>query len=49
MLKKCVDLDNEIRDLIRIIGVKLTGTLKHGIYDVTVREIIENNEILADA
>jgi hypothetical protein len=29
-LKKCVDLENEIRSLIRIIGVKLTGTLKHG-------------------
>jgi len=49
VLKKCVDLENEIRGLIRIIGVKLPGTLKHGIYDVTVREIIDNNDILADA
>jgi hypothetical protein len=30
MLKKCVDLENEIRSLIRIIGVKLTAALKHG-------------------
>lgn len=36
MLKKCVDLENEIRSLIRIIGVKLSGTLKYGIYGVTV-------------
>ena len=49
VLKKCVDLENEIRGLIRIIGIKLPATLKHGIYDETVREIIENNEVLASA
>lgn len=49
VLKKCVDLENEIRGLIRVIGVKLPGTLKHGIFDITVREIIEHNEVLASA
>ena len=49
VLKKCVDLENEIRGLIRIIGIKLPGTLKHGIFDITVREIIEHNEVLASA
>lgn len=49
VLKKCVDLENEIRGLIRLIGVKLPGTLKHGIFDVTVRETIEKDETLASA
>jgi transposase len=49
VLKKCVDLENEIRGLIRIIGIKLPGSLKHGIFDITVREIIEHNEVLANA
>ena len=49
MLKKCVDLENEIRGLIRIIGVRLPGTLKHAIFDATLRETIEKNETVAGA
>jgi len=49
VLKKCVDLENEIRGLIRLIGVKLPGTLKHGIFDTTVRALIERNNTLASA
>jgi transposase len=49
VLKKCVDLENEIRGLIRLIGVKLPGTLKHGIFDDTVRETIEKDKTLASA
>lgn len=49
VLSKCVDLENEIRGLIRLIGVKLPSSVKHGIFDVTVRETIEQNETLARA
>lgn len=49
VLKKCVDLENEIRGLIRLIGVRLPGTLKHGIFDEAVRPAIEKNETLAAA
>ena len=41
VLKKCVDLENEIRGLIRLLGIKLPGTLKHGAYDTFVRQLIE--------
>lgn len=40
VLKKCVDLENEIRGLIRLLGVRLPGTLKHGAFDATVREAL---------
>jgi len=49
VLSKCVDLENEIRGLIRLIGVKLPTTVKHGIFDETVRETIERDENLASA
>jgi transposase len=49
VLKKCVDLENEIRGLIRLIGIKLPGTLKHGVYDVVVRELIERDRTLVHA
>lgn len=49
VLKKCVDLENEIRGLIRLIGIKLPGTLKHGVFDVTVRELVERDKTLAQA
>ncbi len=49
VLKKCVDLENEIRGLIRLIGIKLPGMLKHEIFDVVVRESIEPNKMLAKA
>jgi transposase len=49
VLKKCVDLENEIRGLIRLIGIKLPGTLKHGVYDGVVRELIERDRTLVHA
>ena len=41
MLKKCVDLENEIRGLLRLLGIKLPGTLKHGAYDAFVRQLLD--------
>lgn len=49
VLKKCVDLENEIRGLFRIVGVKLSGALKHGIFDATVRESVDQHPILSHA
>ena len=42
-LKKCVDLENEIRGLIRLPGIKLPGPLKHGAYDALVRQAVEEH------
>ena len=49
ILKKCVDLENEIRGLIRLLGIRLPGTLYHGVYDATVRQAIEADASMVDA
>jgi len=38
VLKKCVDLENEIRGLVRLLGIKLPSPLKHGAFDAAVRD-----------
>lgn len=47
VLKKCVDIENEIRGLIRLLGIKLPGTLKHGVFDTHVRELVVQHKTLA--
>ena len=49
MLKKCVDLENEIRGLIRLLGIRLPSTVKHGAYDTLVRQSIDAHAALAPA
>ncbi len=49
VLKKCIDLENELRGLVRLVGIKLPGTLKHGIFDSTIRDIVAEHPLLADA
>ena len=49
VLKKCVDLENELRGLIRLLGVRLPGTLKHGAFDAALREAIATHAALAPA
>ena len=49
VLKKCVDLENEIRGLIRLLGIKLPSPLKHGVFDAVIREGIKPNMKLAQA
>lgn len=48
-LKKCVDLENEIRGLFKVFGVKLPAKLGHGAYDAAVREVIEADVALSYA
>ncbi len=49
VLSKCVDLENEVRGLFKIFGIKLPPKLGHSAFDVTVRDIIEADETLSHA
>ncbi len=49
VLSKCVDLENEVRGLFKIFGIKLPPKLGHGAFDNTVRDIIEADEALSHA
>lgn len=46
MQRKCIDLENEIRSLLRIFGVVLPLRLSRGAFDVAVRETIETDHAL---
>ncbi|MEO9517080.1 MAG: IS110 family transposase [Paracoccaceae bacterium] len=49
LLKKTMDLANEVRGLLKIFGVRLPRTVKHGSFDGLVRPMIEMDDILAHA
>lgn len=49
LLKKTMDLANEVRGLLKIFGVRLPRTVKHGSFDRLVRPMIEIDEVLAHA
>lgn len=49
VLRKCVDLENEIRGLFKAFGIRLPKSLSHLRFDETVRPIIEANEGLSFA
>ncbi len=49
VLSKCIDLENEIRGLFKVFGIKLPPKLGHGAYDVAVRDIIEADKTLSHA
>jgi len=49
VLAKCIDLENEIRGLFKIFGIKLPPRLGHGAFDRTARDTIEADEALAHA
>jgi transposase len=49
ILKKCVDLENELRGLLRVFGVRLASKVPHGAYDAVVREQVESEPLLARA
>jgi transposase len=49
ILDKCIDLENEIRGLFKIFGIKLPPKLGHGAFDRMVRRIIEADEKLSHA
>tara|TARA_R110002124_G_scaffold285861_2_gene465082 strand:- start:3339 stop:4247 length:909 start_codon:yes stop_codon:yes gene_type:complete len=49
LLKKTMDLANEVRGLLKIFGVRLPRTVKHGSFDGLVRPMIEMDDVLAHA
>ncbi len=49
VLSKCVDLENEVRGLFKVFGIKLPPKLGHGAFDPKVRPVIETDEMLSHA
>ncbi|WP_376867040.1 IS110 family transposase [Brevundimonas staleyi] len=49
MQRKCIDLENEIRGLLKVFGVKLPMRLSRGAFDVAVRDTIESDAGLSRA
>lgn len=49
LLKKTMDLANEVRGLLKIFGIRLPKTVKHGSFDGIVRPMIEMDDVLAHA
>ena len=49
VLNKCIDLENEVRGLFKVFGIKLPAPLKHGAFDGAVRETIEADVALSHA
>lgn len=47
VLTKCIDLEQEIRGIFKIYGIRLPPKLGHGAFDPTVRPMIEADEVLA--
>lgn len=47
LLKKTMDLANEVRGLLKIFGVRLPRTVKHGSFDGLIRPMIELDDVLA--
>lgn len=49
LLKKTMDLANEVRGLLKIFGIRLPKAVKHGSFDDVVRPMIEMDDVLAHA
>lgn len=49
VLDKCIDLEQEVRGLFKIFGIKLPPKLGHGSFDRVVRATIEADETLSHA
>ena len=47
VLTKCIDLEQEIRGLFKVFGIKLPPKLGHGSFDPKVRPLIEADETLS--
>ncbi len=47
VLNKCVDLENEVRGLLKIFGIRLPSHLEHSVFEEAVRESIEADAALA--
>lgn len=42
ILSKCVDLENEVRGLLRVFGIRLPSRVGHGSFDALVRKFLVN-------
>ncbi|WP_158918714.1 IS110 family transposase [Caulobacter sp. S45] len=49
MQRKCIDLENEIRGLLKVFGVKLPMRLSRGAFNEAVRDTIESDPALSHA
>jgi transposase len=49
VLNKCIDLENEVRGLFKVFGIKLPPRLGHGAFDKAVRGTIEADDALSHA
>jgi len=49
LLNKMIDLANEVRGLLKVFGLRLPKSVKHGSFDGIVRPMIEADDVLAHA
>jgi transposase len=49
ILKKCVDLENELRGLLKVFGIRLPSRVGHGAFDAQLRQTVSGDEMLACA
>jgi transposase len=49
VLAKCVDVENEIRGLLKVFGVRLSSHVPHGAYDEAVRPLAQSRPALMRA
>lgn len=49
ILTKCIDLENELRGLLKIFGIRLASKVAHGAYDTTLRPLVGADPVLARA
>ena len=49
LLNKTIDLANEVRGLLKVFGIRLPKTVRHGSFDEVVRPMIEIDDVLAHA
>ena len=49
LLRKCIDLENEVRGLLKVFGIRLPTGLRHGAFDAAARAPVEANAALAHA
>ena len=49
LLRKCMDLENEVRGLLKVFGIRLPASHSRGAFDKAVRTSIEHNSALVHA
>lgn len=49
LLRKCIDLENEVRGLLKVFGIRLRAGIRHGAFDAAARAPVEASPMLAHA